>query len=70
MAGGLVWGIGFTLLGYLAGNSYKTIETTVGRGAAIAVVAIVILALIAGRVRKHRAESRAHQRNYHPGGTC
>ena len=56
-AGGLVWGVGFTLLGYLAGNSYKTIERTVGRGAAIAVAAVVVLALIVWRVRKHRAES-------------
>jgi membrane protein DedA with SNARE-associated domain len=62
-AGGLVWGIGFTLLGYLAGNSYQTIETTVGRGAAIAVAAIVVLAIIVWRVRKHRADSHAHQRN-------
>lgn len=53
-AGGIVWGIGFTLLGYLAGNSYKTIEQTVGRGAAIAIAAIVVLALIAWRIREHR----------------
>lgn len=53
-AGGLVWGVGFTLLGFLAGNSYKTIEKTVGRGAAIAVAAVVVVALIVWRVREHR----------------
>lgn len=58
-AGGLVWGVGFTLLGYLAGNSYKTIEKTVGRGAAIAVAAVVVVALIAWRVRKHHRERAA-----------
>jgi len=29
-AGGIGWGIGFTLLGYLAGASYKTIESYAG----------------------------------------
>lgn len=57
-AGGIVWGIGFTLLGYLAGNSYKTIEKTVGRGAAIAVAAIIVVAVIVWRVRKHLLEKR------------
>jgi membrane-associated protein len=55
-AGGLIWGIGFTLLGYLAGNSYKRIEKSVGRGAAIAVAAVVIIALIVWRVRAHRRD--------------
>lgn len=58
-AGGLVWGVGFTLLGYLAGNSYKAIEKTVGRGAAIAVAAVVVIGLIVWRVRVHRREARA-----------
>ena len=53
--GGLVWGVGFTLLGYLAGNSYKTIEKTVGRGAAVAIAALVVAALITWRIRKHRS---------------
>ncbi|MDT5039193.1 MAG: rane-associated protein [Actinoplanes sp.] len=30
-AGGLVWGVGSVLLGYLAGNSYAAIEKTFGR---------------------------------------
>lgn len=57
-AGGIVWGVGFTLLGYLAGNSYRTIERTVGRGAAIAVAAVVVLALIVWRIREHRSAHR------------
>jgi membrane protein DedA with SNARE-associated domain len=56
-AGGICWGIGFTLLGYLAGNSYKAIEKTVGRGAAIAVAAVVVIGLVVWRIRRHRAEA-------------
>jgi membrane protein DedA with SNARE-associated domain len=55
-AGGLVWGVGFTVIGYLAGNSYKTVEKTVGRGAAIAVAAVVLIALAVWRIRAHRRE--------------
>jgi membrane protein DedA with SNARE-associated domain len=54
-AGGLAWGIGFTLLGFLAGNSYKAIEKSVGRGAALAVAGIVVVALVVWRVREHRS---------------
>lgn len=58
-AGGIVWGVGFTLLGFLAGNSYKTIEKSVGRGAAIAVAAIVIVALVVWRIRAHRRDDES-----------
>ena len=57
-AGGLVWGAGFVLLGYLAGNSYAAIAQTVGRWAALIVVTIVIAAVLIWRVRKHRTEKR------------
>jgi membrane-associated protein len=56
-AGGLVWGTGFVLLGYVTGNSYKAVEKTVGRGAALVVLALVLLALVIWRVRAHRAEA-------------
>jgi membrane protein DedA with SNARE-associated domain len=52
--GGLVWGSGCVALGYVAGNSYRTVEQTVGRGAALAVTAVVLLALVVWRVRRHR----------------
>ena len=55
-AGGIVWGIGFTLLGFLAGNSYRTIERSVGRGAAVVVAAVVVIALIVWRIRAHRRD--------------
>jgi membrane protein DedA with SNARE-associated domain len=55
-AGGLVWGVGFVLLGYFAGNSYARIEKLVGRTLAIVVAIVVIAALIVWRVRRSRAE--------------
>lgn len=57
-AGGLVWGIGFTLLGFLAGNSYKAIEKTAGRGAAFGVGAVVVVGIVVWRVRRHRSGKR------------
>jgi membrane protein DedA with SNARE-associated domain len=54
--GGLVWGVGFVLLGYLAGDAYQRVESLVGRGLAVVVAAIVIVALIVWRVGRSRAE--------------
>src|SRR6266496_4834474 len=56
-AGGLVWGVGFVLLGYVTGNSYKAVEKAVGRGAALVVLALLLAALVIWRVRAHRAEA-------------
>jgi membrane-associated protein len=56
--GGLVWGVGFTLLGYLAGNSYQQVAKAAGRTAALIALGIVILAVAIWQIRKHRAEKR------------
>ena len=61
-AGGIVWGTGAVLLGYLAGTSYAAVERTVGRDAAFAVAAVVVVALVVWRIRAHRAE-RTGQRS-------
>lgn len=53
-----IWGTGFVLLGYLAGNSYAAIEQTVGGWAALIVLTIVIAAVLNWRVCNHRTESR------------
>jgi membrane-associated protein len=58
-AGGIVWGTAVVLLGYAAGASYATVEKTVGRGAALAVLAIALVALLVWRIRKHRTERQA-----------
>lgn len=58
-AGGLVWGTGFVLLGYLAGNSYEAIARTAGRDVAFVVAAVVVVALLVWRVREHRSAARS-----------
>ncbi|MDH2442402.1 DedA family protein [Amnibacterium sp. CER49] len=58
-AGGITWGTGFVLLGFLAGNSYELVAKSVGRDLAVGVIALVVIAVIVWRVRKHLAERRA-----------
>jgi membrane protein DedA with SNARE-associated domain len=50
-AGGLVWGAGSVVLGYLAGNPYAAIEKTAGRATAVVLVGLVVAGLVAWRVR-------------------
>ena len=52
--GGIVWGIGYCLLGYLAGSAYAAVERQVGAGFAIAIAALVVTALVIWAVRRHR----------------
>jgi membrane protein DedA with SNARE-associated domain len=52
--GGIVWGVGYCLLGYLAGSAYAAIERQVGTGFAIAIAALVVAALVVWAVRRHR----------------
>jgi membrane-associated protein len=56
-AGGIVWGTGFVLLGYLAGASYERIEKVAGR-ASTALVVVIVLALAANALRLRRKERR------------
>jgi membrane-associated protein len=57
-AGGLLWGVGYTLLGYLAGASYKKIESYASYAGYIflAVVAVVVATVV---VRRHRSKKSA-----------
>ena len=52
--GGLIWGVGYCLLGYLAGSAYEAVERRVGAGFAIAIAALVVGALVVWAVRRHR----------------
>jgi membrane-associated protein len=54
-AGGLVWALGFTLLGYAAGASYKGIEKFAGNLSLI-ILAVVALAAIFLVIRHRRRE--------------
>jgi len=53
-AGGVVWGTGVVLIGYLAGHSYAKVEKTFGQVAAVVVLAVVLIAIGIWTVRRHR----------------
>jgi membrane-associated protein len=55
--GGVIWGSGVVLLGYLAGNSYKAAEKYLGRGAAGMALLVLLVLIVVWRVRRSRAES-------------
>ncbi len=55
--GGVVWGAGFTMLGYLAGDSYQRLEKGIGRGSAVLTGLIVVAALLLW----HRSRRAARQ---------
>jgi undecaprenyl-diphosphatase len=55
--GGTAWGVGFTLVGFLAGNSWKKVEHYIGRAStvlAVVVVTIVVLVLLSRAVSKRQ----------------
>ena len=54
--GGMIWGAGYCLLGYLAGFAYAVVERRVGAGLAIAIGAVVVVAIAVWIVRRHRAQ--------------
>jgi membrane-associated protein len=58
LAGGIIWGVGYCLLGYLAGSAYVAIERKVGTGLAIALAVVVVAAAVIWAVRRHRAAAR------------
>jgi membrane protein DedA with SNARE-associated domain len=53
-AGGLLWGVGFVLVGYLAGNSYAAVTRTIGQAGTAVVVGVVVVAFVVWRIRRHR----------------
>jgi len=57
-AGGLVWGIGFVLLGFLAGNSYEAVAQAVGRDLAVVIAVVAVAALAAWHFRSRRRQQR------------
>jgi membrane-associated protein len=56
-AGGLTWGATVVLLGYAAGGAYAKVEKSLGRDAALAVLALALVGVVVWRVRKRRANS-------------
>ncbi|WP_426997763.1 DedA family protein [Pseudarthrobacter sp. N5] len=57
-AGGVVWGAGFVLLGFLGGNSYEAVAKAAGRDITAVVLLVAVIAFIVWRVRKARRERR------------
>ena len=55
-AGGLTWGIGFVLLGYLAGNSYEAVAKAAGQDIAVIIVGVAVAVLVAWRLRVWKKE--------------
>ncbi|HUC23339.1 MAG TPA: DedA family protein [Streptosporangiaceae bacterium] len=56
VVGGLLWGVGYSLLGYLAGSAYVVVERRVGTGVAIAVGVLVVAAAAIWVIRRHQAQ--------------
>lgn len=59
--GGTVWGVGFVVLGFVAGNSYEQVAATVGRDVALGVVALAVAGFIVWRVQAHRSGRSVNQ---------
>jgi membrane-associated protein len=59
--GGLVWGVGYCLLGYLAGSAYSAVESRVGTGLAVAVAVAVVAAVAVWVVRRRRAAASGYE---------
>ncbi|HEY6278524.1 MAG TPA: DedA family protein [Streptosporangiaceae bacterium] len=51
---GVIWGVGYCLLGYLAGSAYAVVAREVGTGFAIAIAVLVLVAIAVWWVRRHR----------------
>ncbi|MEO7262442.1 MAG: DedA family protein [Jatrophihabitantaceae bacterium] len=54
--GGVTWGLGFTMLGYLAGASYHQLEDYAGK-VSQAILVVIILGVLVVVVRRHRAKA-------------
>jgi membrane protein DedA with SNARE-associated domain len=54
-AGGLIWATGFTLLGYLVGAGYRSVENIAGRASEV-ILALVVVAVIVFVIRRRRRE--------------
>lgn len=51
---GVIWGVGYSLLGYLAGSAYAVVERAVGTGLAILIAVLVLAGAGLWAWRRHR----------------
>lgn len=59
IAGGVLWGSLFVILGYLAGNLYDEVAHIAGSAAAVVVAAVAVAVLVIWRIRRHLAAPNA-----------
>jgi len=55
--GGILWGVGYTLLGYVVGLSFQRILSQIGLWS-VAVVAVVVAGVVVFELRRRRREKR------------
>lgn len=56
LAGGITWAIGYVLLGYLAGASWRSVEHVASRAGLAAVAAVVLAIVVVWLARKSRRD--------------
>ncbi len=56
--GGTLWGVGYTLLGFVVGKSFETILKTVGMWSAIGIGSVVVLLFLGHHFLKRRRKRR------------
>ena len=59
LVGGVIWGVGYSLLGYVAGSAYAAVERAVGTGVAIALAVVALTAVAIWAWRRHRTVGAA-----------
>lgn len=59
VAGGVLWGAGFAVLGYIAGASYKHVARIAGR-LGLVLLALIVVGLVASRLVRRRGERASH----------
>jgi membrane protein DedA with SNARE-associated domain len=68
--GGVVWGVTFCLVGYLAGNSYEVVEKRLGVAGAAGSAVLVVAVLVVVHVRRHRTAPAQPAAGAVPAGTA
>ncbi len=57
--GGIVWGVGYTLLGFIVGLSFQHVLSTVGLWSLVVVGAVVVVLVVVHLTRRRRVRSRS-----------
>lgn len=59
--GGITWGVGFTLGGFVVGTAFEQVAQWAGRVLAIAVAIVAVVAFVVWSVRRRRRENAVEQ---------